>query len=102
MAAIGNAELEAFIFIGVALGLVGLCWAVAGLQGIYDSIGTGYLDVSDSDPVEQSGAEPPLDELADARQLWAATAALRRARNEAVPSADERLAALEDELRGAA
>jgi len=100
--AIGNAELEAFIFIGVALGLVGLCWAVAGLQGIYDNIGSGYLDDSDSDPVEPSDAEPPLDELADARQMWAATAALRRARSKAGPSADERLAALDDERKGAA
>jgi hypothetical protein len=100
--AIGNSELEAFIFIGVALGFAGLCWAMAGLQGIYDGIGTGYLDVSDSDPVEQSGPEPAVDELADARQLWAATAALREARGEAVPSADERLAALERELKGAA
>jgi hypothetical protein len=97
----GNAELEIFIIVGVALGAIWGCWALAGLDGIYDAIGAGYLDVSTSEPAAPLDPEAPADELADAHELWAATAALRQARGESVPSADERLAGIERELREA-
>lgn len=99
MAAIGDAEFGIFVFVAVALGLIWGCWAVAGLHGIYDAIGAGYLDVSTQDPVAPLDPDVPADDLADARALWAATAALREARGEVVPTADERLAAIERELR---
>jgi hypothetical protein len=99
---ISNAELETVIFVVVALGFAGLCWAVAGLQGIYDSIGKGYLDVSTTDPVESPTLDSEADELADAREVWAAIAARRAARGEVVPTADEHLAALARELKEAA
>jgi hypothetical protein len=102
VAAIGNGEFEVFLFIGVALGLIWGCWALMGLQGIYDAIGAGYLDVSASDPVAPREPDPSADELADAQELWAATAALRKARGEVAPSLDERLAAIERELGEAA
>jgi hypothetical protein len=102
VAAIGNAELEIFVFVCVALGLVWCCWAVAGLHGIYDQIGSGYLDVSTSDPVAPLDPDAPADELTDAEELLAATAALRQARGKSVPSVDERLAAIERDLREAA
>jgi hypothetical protein len=97
----GSAEFEVFLIVGVALGVIWGCWALAGLHGIYDAIGAGYLDVSTSGPVAPLDPDAPVDEVADARELWAATAALRRARGEMVPSADERLAAIERELREA-
>jgi hypothetical protein len=100
MAAIGDAGLGLVVFAGVALGLIWACWAVAGLHGIYDAIGAGYLDVSTNDPVVPLDHDTPAEDLADARELWAATAALRQARGEDVPSADERLAAIERELEG--
>jgi hypothetical protein len=102
VAAIGNAEFEVFVFVGVALGLIWGCWALAGLDGIYDAIGAGYLDVSTSDPVAPRESDAPADELVDAHELWAATAALRQARGEVVPGVDERLAAIERELGEAA
>jgi hypothetical protein len=102
VAAIGNAEFEVFVFVCVALGLIWGCWAVAGLHGIYDAIGAGYLDVSASDSVAPLELDASADELADAQELWAATAALREARGEVVPSVDERLAAIERELGEAA
>jgi hypothetical protein len=80
VAAIGNDEFELFVFGCVALGLIWVCWAVAGLSGIYDSIGRGYLDVSASDAVE---SESPAEALADAAELRGAIAALREARREA-------------------
>ena len=98
MAAIETSELEIFVFVVVALGLFWGCWAVAGLHGIYDGIGAGYLDVSTSDPVKPLDPDAPVDELADVHELWAATAALRHARGEEVPSIDERLAAIHQEL----
>jgi hypothetical protein len=102
VAAIGNAEFELFVFVTVALGLIWGCWALAGLHGIYDAIGAGYLNVSASDPVVPLDPDAPADDLADAKELWAATAALREARGEVVPSVDERLAAIHDELGEAA
>lgn len=102
MAAIGNAEFELFVFVVVALGLIWCFWALAGLHGIYDAIGAGYLDVSDSDPVVLLDPDAPADDLADAAELLAATAALREARGEVVGSVDERLAAIDDELEEAA
>jgi hypothetical protein len=102
VAAIGNAELEIFVFVCVALGLIWSCWAVAGLHGIYDQIGAGYLDVSTNDPVAPLDPDAPADELTDAEELLAATAALRQARGKAVPSVDERLAAIERDLGEAA
>jgi hypothetical protein len=98
MASVGIAEFEIVVFVFVALGLFWACWAVAGLHGIYDTIGAGYLDVSTSDPVVPLDPDARTAELADAQELWAATAALREARGEVVPSIDERLAAIEREL----
>jgi hypothetical protein len=98
MASVGTAELEIVVYIFVALGLFWACWAVAGLDGIYDAIGAGYLDVSASDPVVPPDPDVPATELADAHELWAATAALRQARGEVVPSVAEHLAAIEREL----
>ena len=86
MAAIGTSEFELFVFACVVLGLVWGCWAVAGLSGIYDSIGRGYLDVSTSDTGEP---ESPAEASADAAELRAAIAALREARRE-VELGDER------------
>ena len=98
MAAVGTAEFEIVVFVFVALGLFWGCWAVAGLRGIYDAIGAGYLDVSTSDPVVPLDSDATASELADAHELWAATAALRQARGDVVPSIDERLAAIEREM----
>jgi hypothetical protein len=102
VAAIGNVELEIFVFVCVALGLIWSCWAVAGLHGIYDQIGAGYLDVSTTDPVAPLDPNAAADELADAEELLAATVALRQARGDVVPSVDERLAAIKRELGEAA
>jgi hypothetical protein len=88
VATIGNGELELFVFACVAVGLIWVCWAVAGLRGIYDSIGRGYLDVSTSDAVE---TESPAEALADAAELRAAIAALREARREAEPGVEREM-----------
>lgn len=88
MAAVGNGEFELFVFICVALGLIWGCWAVAGLQGIYDAIGRGYLDVSTSDAVDP---DSPAEALADAAELRAAIAALREARGEVEPGVEREM-----------
>jgi ABC-type arginine transport system permease subunit len=88
VATIGTGEFELFVFACVALGLIWGCWAVAGLRGIYDSIGRGYLDVSTSDAVEP---ESSAEALADAAELRAAIAALREARREAEVGAEREM-----------
>jgi hypothetical protein len=88
VAAIGNAEFELFVFVAVALGLIWGCWALAGLNGIYDEIGRGYLDVSTSDAAE---ADSRAEALADAAELSSAIVALREARGEADPGVEREM-----------
>jgi hypothetical protein len=79
-----------------AVGAVAAILSALGSGQIYERVGRGYLDVTETDPVVQSGNEPL--EVTEVRELLEATEALRLARGERSRAGQERIAALLEEL----
>jgi hypothetical protein len=85
----------AAVMVAIVVGVLGAIWALAGTKRAYDSIGRGFLDVSDSAPTPDPGEG--WAELDEVRQLLAARAVHRARRGEKVRSTDEELSSLLEE-----
>jgi hypothetical protein len=88
---ITNAELQLVMFIGLVIGLAGAVWSLAAARDAYESIGRGFLDVTDSMPAEPE-LPPGAEELEEARQLLEARSASLVRRGEEPLELEEELA----------
>jgi hypothetical protein len=86
------------MLVATGVGAVAAFWSALGAGRVYERVGRGYLDVTNADPVEQSGEEPL--ELTEVREMLEATDALRRARGEPSRAGQERINELLKELEG--
>jgi len=80
------------------LGAVAACLSALGVGHIYERVGRGYLDVTDTDPVIQPANEPL--EVTEVRELQAATEALRRERLKRSRAGQDRVSRLLREVEG--
>jgi hypothetical protein len=89
-------EFGMVLMVAAGVGAVAACLSAFGASRIYERVGRGYLDVGAKDPVLRTGPEPL--ELTEVREMLEATDALRQARGERSRTAQERIAALLEEL----